>query len=109
MSQIPFFERSVRLAISVVGFPLSIYQTVLSNYHVYKNKPTGKIVSIGPHNLHAVVSGEGKLGTPTVILESGMGGCSLDWVLVQPELSKHTTVISYDRAGFGWSTRTERK
>jgi pimeloyl-ACP methyl ester carboxylesterase len=25
---------------------------------------------------------------------------------VQPELSKHATVISYDRAGFGWSTQT---
>lgn len=30
----------------------------------------------------------------------------MDWSLVQPELSKHTTVVSYDRAGFGWSTET---
>ncbi|OAB41512.1 hypothetical protein PGLA_17105 [Paenibacillus glacialis] len=33
-----------------------------------------------------------------------MGGCSLDWCHVQPELSEMATVITYDRAGFGWST-----
>lgn len=65
----------------------------------------GRLINIGSHSLHAIVAGQDKKG-PTVILESGMGGCALDWSLVQPELSKHTKVISYDRAGFGWSTQT---
>jgi len=106
MSQIPFIERSVRSAISVVGFPLSIYQTLVTQFQLHKNKPKGQLVRIGQRSLHAVVTGENKHDQPTVILESGMGGCSLDWSLVQPEISKHTKVISYDRSSFGWSTGT---
>lgn len=106
MSQISFIEKSIRQAISFVGFPLTAYQIFVSHYQMNKYKPVGKLVRIGKRHLHAVVSGEHKTDAPTVILESGMGGCSLDWSLVQPELSKQTTVISYDRAGFGWSTRT---
>lgn len=106
MSQIQIIERSIRLAISIIGFPLTTYQTILSHYHLNNYKPSGKLVRIGERHLHAIVTGEHKTDNPTVILESGMGGCSLDWSLVQPELSKHTTVISYDRAGFGWSTET---
>lgn len=59
---------------------------------------------MGTHRLHAIVAGSNTSNLPTVILESGMGGCALDWSLVQPALAKHTKVLSYDRAGFGWST-----
>lgn len=38
-----------------------------------------------------------------MILDSGMGGPALDWILVQPEVAKFTRVCSYDRAGYGWS------
>jgi len=41
--------------------------------------------------------------SPTVILESGSGGPSVDWLMVQPEVSKFARVCSYDRAGYGWS------
>lgn len=106
MSRIPFIDRSVRLAITIVGFPLSICQTMLSYYHLYKNKPIGKHVRVGQRALHAVVTGGNNQGNPTIILESGMGGCSLDWSLIQSELSKNSMVLSYDRAGFCWSTQT---
>jgi pimeloyl-ACP methyl ester carboxylesterase len=42
-------------------------------------------------------------GTPTVILEAGIAATSLSWSLVQPEIAKFTRVVSYDRAGLGWS------
>jgi pimeloyl-ACP methyl ester carboxylesterase len=42
-------------------------------------------------------------GSPTVILESGSGGPSVDWLMVQPEVAKFSRVCSYDRAGYGWS------
>ena len=61
----------------------------------------GKLVTInGNQKVHINCTGEGK---QTVILESGMGGTSLDWVRVQPELAKKTKVCSYDRPGYGWS------
>jgi pimeloyl-ACP methyl ester carboxylesterase len=60
----------------------------------------GKIVDISGTKLHINCLGT---GSPVVILESGLPGVSLDWVLVQPEVAKVTRVCSYDRAGFGWS------
>ncbi len=42
-------------------------------------------------------------GTPPVVLEAGIAASSLSWRLVEQELAKHTTVLAYDRAGFGWS------
>jgi pimeloyl-ACP methyl ester carboxylesterase len=42
-------------------------------------------------------------GSPTIVLEAGMGNDGLIWGGVQPELAKTTRVCAYDRAGFGWS------
>ncbi len=42
-------------------------------------------------------------GAPTVILEAGAGGSTLEWHKVQPALAKVTRVCAYDRAGMGFS------
>lgn len=42
-------------------------------------------------------------GSPTVVLESGMGFSSAIWGLVQPAISGHIRVVAYDRAGIGKS------
>lgn len=62
--------------------------------------PLGRLVSIGHHRLHLYCTGH---GSPTVVLEAGIGGNHLDWIGMQPDLSKTTRVCSYDRAGYGWS------
>lgn len=103
MPKIPFSERLIRLTIAWLGFPLSLVQMLVSGCEQRRYKPTGWHADIGPRKLHVSVTGQ---GAPTVILESGMGGCSLDWSLVIPELSNEATVIAYDRAGFGWSEST---
>lgn len=65
-----------------------------------KHPPLGKLISIQGHDLHII--DQGSRG-PIIVLQSGMSGWSVDWSLVQPELAKHHRVISYDRAGYGWS------
>ena len=50
--------------------------------------------------MHIYCTGQ---GSPTVIIEPGLGGDWLDWQHVQPELSKTTRVCTYDRLGNGWS------
>jgi len=62
--------------------------------------PTGELVLIGDARLHLHVSGCGK---PTVVLDSALAGSSLSWSKIQPRLAEVTRVVSYDRAGFGWS------
>lgn len=61
-------------------------------------------VYVGNHLMHINCVGE---GAPTVILESGLGGTSLDWARVQPEAARHTRVCAYDRAGYGWSDASQ--
>lgn len=53
-----------------------------------------------PGKIHTDIRG---IGVPPVVLEAGIAASSVSWALVQPELAKHTTVIAYDRAGFGLS------
>jgi pimeloyl-ACP methyl ester carboxylesterase len=61
---------------------------------------TGRLVDVGGHQLYLDCQGE---GSPTVVLDAGLGGSSLDWSLVQPDLAQITRVCSYDRAGMGHS------
>jgi pimeloyl-ACP methyl ester carboxylesterase len=62
--------------------------------------PPGKLVDLGGHRLHVNCTGE---GTPTVVVENGLGDFSFDWILVQREVSKFTRICTYDRAGYAWS------
>jgi pimeloyl-ACP methyl ester carboxylesterase len=62
----------------------------------------GRLVSVGGHRLHLNCTGE---GGPAVIMDAGLGGTSLDWIRVQPGLSRVSQVCTYDRAGYGWSER----
>jgi pimeloyl-ACP methyl ester carboxylesterase len=57
-------------------------------------------VDVGGYRLHIQCVGT---GSPTVVLDAGLGGMSLDWNLVQPEMGQTTRVCAYDRAGMGWS------
>ncbi len=67
--------------------------------------PPGQLIDIGGYRLHLHAQGE---GGPTVVLEAGNGDFSLTWSLVQPEAARLTRVVSYDRAGLGWSDRGPR-
>jgi pimeloyl-ACP methyl ester carboxylesterase len=62
--------------------------------------PPGKMVEVDGHAMHLYCIGT---GTPTVVLESGLGSGWLQWQTVQPELARTTRVCAYDRAGLGWS------
>jgi pimeloyl-ACP methyl ester carboxylesterase len=44
-------------------------------------------------------------GNPTVIFEAGAGGPLEVWARIQPEVSKFTRTVSYDRAGNGLSKK----
>jgi pimeloyl-ACP methyl ester carboxylesterase len=60
---------------------------------------------VGGHRLHIQCSGA---GTPAVIFESSLGGSSVDWCAVHPEVSRFTRAWAYDRAGAGWSVTAIR-
>ena len=47
-------------------------------------------------------------GSPTVIMDAGMGDSTISWALVQPAIATGTRVCSYDRAGLGFSDGSNR-
>jgi pimeloyl-ACP methyl ester carboxylesterase len=51
--------------------------------------------------MHLLCTGS---GSPTVVMDAGLGGWSLDWSAVQPEVALSTRVCTYDRPGMGWSS-----
>jgi len=62
--------------------------------------PPGRMIEVQGHVMHMLASGMGK---PTVVLEAGASGYFGAWEWVQQEVGKETRVISYDRAGLGFS------
>jgi len=70
-----------------------------------KLPPPGRMIDIGGRRLHVQISGE---SGPSVILESGLAATSLTWALVQPLIAQFAHVMSYDRAGLGWSDDATR-
>ncbi len=65
------------------------------------NLPPGLMVDVGGYKLHIFCRGSGP--GPSVILDAGLGGFSMDWWFVQDQLAADHRVCAYDRAGYGWS------
>lgn len=63
------------------------------------------LVDIGGRRLHVSCVGA---GSPTVILEAGLGDSSETWKAVQPAVAAFTRVCAYDRAGKGTSDADPR-
>lgn len=94
----------VALLIIMLGIALLAGAKAKSNLKA-KYPPPGTLVDVGGYHLHILCEGT---GSPTVVMESGLGDPSLIWALVQPELAKTTRVCVYDRGGLGWSDLSPR-
>lgn len=86
--------------LAVLAIAGAAYQAIATNQDAQRFPQRGKSVDIGGFSLNLDCTGA---GSPTVILESGLGVPAAGWALVQPEVAKFTRVCSYDRAGYGWS------
>ena len=88
------------ITIAVLG---ATYQIIATEMDKRAYPPPGQMVAVGGYQMHLYCTGANVDGSPTVILETGLGSTSSSWALVQPEVAKATRVCSYDRAGMGWS------
>jgi pimeloyl-ACP methyl ester carboxylesterase len=76
------------------------YEAIAARGDAQAYPAPGQLVDVGGYSLHIQCAGT---GVPTVVLDAGLGGTSLDWNLVQPQMGQTTRVCAYDRAGMGWS------
>lgn len=96
-------ERIVLSAVIVVAAAVAgsaSYNSVDLLWFRAHNPPPGDIYLVNGHKMHMVCTGS---GSPTIVLEAGLGNDALVWGGVQPVLAKTTRVCAYDRAGMGWS------
>jgi pimeloyl-ACP methyl ester carboxylesterase len=87
-------------AIAILALVGASYEAVAAAGDARRYPAPGQLVDVGGYRLHLHCVGA---GSPTVVLDAGLSGSSLDWNLVQPELGRTTRVCAYDRAGMGWS------
>ena len=86
------------LALSAVG---GAYETYSETTDPSASAMPGRLVDVGGHRLHINCTGS---GSPTVVLEPGLGEPSpvmAGWIA--PTIATTTRVCVYDRAGRGWS------
>src|SRR5690348_10781348 len=65
----------------IVGLALvgASYEAIASGADAQAYPRPGRLVDVGGYRLHIQCVGTASAGSPTVVLESGLGGMSLDW------------------------------
>ncbi len=91
-----------RIGLSLLGLIALgvIYEFIAEAVDARAYPPPGQLVDVGGYRLHIYCTGS---GSPTVIIDAGLGGWSTEWSAVQQQVAKTTRVCTYDRAGMGWS------
>ena len=94
-----------RIGLFAAGLLLvGVVSQVVLDWRDGRNHPApGEMVQLSDgRSIHVQLSGMDNDG-PLVILEAGAGSFSSQWAWIQDEISEMTRVLSYDRAGLGWS------
>jgi pimeloyl-ACP methyl ester carboxylesterase len=86
--------------IVVTALAGATYQWLETRQDLAATPPPGQLIDIGGYRLHLWCTGS---GAPAVILDDGLGGSSVGWGWIQPDVARFTRVCSYDRAGMGYS------
>jgi pimeloyl-ACP methyl ester carboxylesterase len=95
-----FLAIGVIVSAVVLAATGAAYERFVEYYDRQVFPQRGQRFNVGGYWLNLDCSGQ---GSPTVILDSGVGEPARIWALVQPQIAKFTRVCSYDRAGYGWS------
>lgn len=78
-----------------------LYQQQATARDLEAYPPPGKLVNVDDREMHIYCVGE---GTPTVVLEAGLGAYSLAWWTIHDTVAEATRTCVYDRASMGWSS-----
>jgi pimeloyl-ACP methyl ester carboxylesterase len=85
------------LAVASIG---GAYQTVGAAVDARTYPRPGQLIDVGGRGLHLNCTGS---GSPTVLLQPGLGEMSSNMGWIAPAVARNTRVCVYDRAGRGWS------
>lgn len=89
---------TIVLALGSLAIAGAAYQQIATWRDARRSPEPGRLVNAGRLRLQMNCTGK---GSPTVILESGLGDLLPEWQQVQAGVTTFTRVCSYDRAGYG--------
>lgn len=95
--RIILFVIALVVVLAICGASYQAIQNAADARHFH---PEGRFVDVGGHRLSIDCTGQ---GSPTVVLDTGLGVPAIGWRSVQTEVAKFARVCSYDRAGYGYS------
>jgi pimeloyl-ACP methyl ester carboxylesterase len=87
-------------AVALLAAGGAAYQAIGHALDVRRSPEPGRAVDIGGRRMQLYCTGQ---GSPTVILEAGLGGLLNSWRSVQPAVAAFARICAYDRAGYGAS------
>ncbi len=109
MSKSTYKKRNIVCIMLLIFFTTStIWQGIQERIENRKYKPTGIYINTGTYDASCYVRGKGK-HTFVFITGSGTPSAYTDFYYLQEELSQYGQTISFDHAGFGWSSKTNEK
>ncbi|MGB8543021.1 MAG: alpha/beta hydrolase [Candidatus Acidiferrales bacterium] len=88
---------SIAILVLLLG---AIYQALGTRVDQKRFPQPGRLIDLGTHRLHFFDTGK---GSQAIVFESGLMSTVLSWEGIRKELAAKFRVISYDRAGMGWS------
>lgn len=86
------------VVLAAVGFG---YESVMAAGDARRFPAPGRVLTVDGQAMHLLCTGT---GSPTVVMDAGLGGWSVDWSAVQPSVAGSTRVCTYDRPGMGGSS-----
>jgi pimeloyl-ACP methyl ester carboxylesterase len=98
-SQINTFYKAAGV-LGILGGSAVALHAALTRKERRRLQPPGRMTEVQGRMMHLLASGT---GGPTVVLETGASGYFGAWEWVQQHVASHTRVVSYDRAGLGFS------
>ncbi len=90
------------IGLLIVG---SIFQYTYDNRTAENYKPDGKLIKLDYGYMHYKFSGTGSY---TFVLEAGLGENMFTWSKLEDSLSQMGRVFMYDRAGLGYSDKSQQ-
>jgi pimeloyl-ACP methyl ester carboxylesterase len=76
------------------------YQRIAERLDNERYRPPGSLHLVDGRPMHIHCQGS---GSPTILIEQGIGGPSIDWNQINEQMARITRVCDYDRAGMGYS------
>jgi pimeloyl-ACP methyl ester carboxylesterase len=90
----------IRVVLFFLAFAGGVYQEMSESSDLAELPAPGRLIAVGGNLMHIDCRGE---GSPTVVLELGVGSAAVSWLDIHRQLARITCTCAYDRSGLGCS------